>query len=71
MKPKPISEMEWERVFRIRCASKEGRGMSEDDRALITRAYEADPKRYASMNDDIFDATVPIGSNAKAPRRST
>jgi hypothetical protein len=61
-----VSEHEWRQLFRVRCASKQGQRLSDEDRELIERAHRADPKRYAAMDDDVFDATVPFGSSAKA-----
>ncbi len=57
-----LTDAEWSRVFRARCASKRGEDLSPDDRTLIERAYKEDPKRYAAMNDAIFEATKPVGS---------
>lgn len=66
-----LTEQEWQEVFRARCRSKEGRS-SQADHDLCTRAYEEDEERYGAMNGDVFDATVPFGSNVrheKAKRR--
>ena len=68
-KPKvPLTEAEWSRVFRIRCASKQGQRVTEEEHALINRAYAENSKRYGGMDADVFDATVPAGSAAKAKR---
>lgn len=61
-----LTESEWRRVFVIRCKSKRGEHVSDEERSLFMRAYKADPKRYAAMDADVFDATVPTGSTARA-----
>lgn len=68
MPRKKLTDEEWALVFRLRCRSKEGRELSRADHALIGRAYTEDPDRYGAMGADVFDATVPFGSNVKAPR---
>jgi len=64
---KSLSEADWARVFRIRCAVKQGQHISDGERALFVRA--SDPERYAAMDADVFDATVPLGSTARARRK--
>lgn len=54
----------WDRVFEIRCKSKRGEALSDAERDLFTRAYAADPKRYAAMDDDVFEATKPFGARS-------
>jgi hypothetical protein len=56
------TDLDWEKVFDLRCRSKRGEHLSENDRALLSVAYVADPARYASLNNDIFTATAPFGS---------
>jgi len=63
-----LTELEWLAVFRVRCKSKQGQTLSIADHALIDRAFVEDRKRYAAMDADVFDATVPVGSTAKARR---
>ena len=58
----PLTEKEWRYVFAVRCISKQGRPISEGERALIVRAYASDPRRYAAMDRDVFKATAPFGS---------
>lgn len=67
-KKPPLTETEWARVFRMRCASKRGESISGDDADLFRRAYREDPARYSAMNADVFDAAVPVGSNVKYQR---
>jgi hypothetical protein len=66
---KPLTDEEWERVFKARCASKSGcRELSKEEKELCYRAYLVDGKRYAEMDIDVFNATVPFGSNARRNR---
>lgn len=64
----PLTVAEWREVFRVRCKSRRGDGMTEDERRLIGRAFAEDPRRYAGLDADVFDATVPAGSTARAKR---
>lgn len=52
-------------MFDIRCATKQGQAVSDADRQLVERAWASDSARYAAMNADVFNATVPVGSNAR------
>lgn len=62
--PPVLTEDEWARVFEARCRSK--RGMATDeDRELCDRAYRANLERYSAMEPDVFNATVPAGSQAR------
>lgn len=63
-----LTEAEWLRVFKIRCDCKRGAGLGPDERKLIERAMKEDRERYSAMDDDVFDATVPFGSNVRAKR---
>lgn len=69
MKHKPLTETEWLKVFRTRCKSKRGETLTPDEHVLIEKAFKQDQTRYAAMEPDVFDATVPVGSNAKWQRR--
>lgn len=60
-----LTEAEWRLVFTYRCKSKRGETITKDERALVGRAYREDEKRYAAMDPDVFDATVPFGSTAR------
>lgn len=68
MTRRKLTEAEWGRVFDVRCRSKRGEALSDDDRALIGAAFASDKGRYAAMNGDVFDATVPAGSAARSRR---
>ncbi len=65
-KRKALTDEEWAQVFAARCQSKQGRPLSEKERALCDAAFESDKKRYAAMERDVFNATVPFGSTVKA-----
>jgi len=62
---KLLTELEWERVFEIRCQAKRGAMMSEADRRLIEQAHREDPRRYADMSTRIFEATHPMPPEAR------
>jgi hypothetical protein len=62
---KRLTEDEWRQVFKLRCKSKLGQLLTVEDRALTERAFLADSERYAAMEDDIFNATVPFGSTVR------
>lgn len=62
-----LTEEEWVLVFELRCRSKNGLPPSDDERALLERAFSLDPERYSAMNADVFEATRPFGSSAKPP----
>lgn len=62
---KRLTDMEWLRVFDVRCRAKRGEPLSLIDDALIRAAFAEDQERYAAMNDAIFEATKPFGSRIK------
>lgn len=61
-KKAPLTEMEWQQVFRHRCQSKQGQRLLPDEQALVERAYKENPERYAALDGEVFDATIPFGS---------
>jgi len=67
-KKRTLTELEWSRVFTARCKSKRGEQLSDKDRVLVDAAFESDRERYGTLEPDVFDATVPFGSMAKARR---
>jgi len=67
-KHRPLTDSEWRKVFELRCRSKQGQSISDDDRALVEAAFDEDLERYTAMEPDVFDATVPFGSTARARR---
>ena len=64
-KPQPLTEAEWSQVFALRCRTKQGQRISDEERALVDRAYRTDEKRYAALEPEVFNATVPFGSSAR------
>lgn len=66
-KPKlpPLTEQEWRQVFEIRCRSKRGERLWDEEEKLFLRALKEDPKRYSAMDDAIFAVTAPFGSAAR------
>jgi hypothetical protein len=63
---KQLSEQDWVKVFASRCQTKQGRRpISAAERDLVNAAYKSDRKRYAAMEKDVFNATVPFGSNVR------
>ena len=65
---KKLTEEEWHKIFELRCRSKRGQRLFPEEQALVDAAYRQDLKRYAAMEPDVFDATVPFGSQARFRR---
>jgi hypothetical protein len=61
-KKKTLTEMDWEKVFRLRCRSKKGEELSREDYDFCVMAYKEDPKRYSAMDKEVFNATKPFGA---------
>lgn len=55
------------RCFRIRCRSKRGETMSREDSKFCTQMYKKFTEWYGAIEANIFNATVPFGSQAKHP----
>jgi len=68
MRKRVLTEWEWTKVFNLRCRTKRGESITDEERALVEAAFASDRKRYAAMGPDVFDATVPAGSTARARR---
>jgi hypothetical protein len=64
-KRKTLTEADWAAVFAARCQDKQGRPLSKEERALCAATFESDRDRYAALDGDVFNATVPFGSNAR------
>lgn len=64
-KRRKLTEADWAKVFAARCQTKQGRPISDEERKLVDAAYKSDLKRYAAMEKEIFNATVPFGSNVR------
>ena len=54
------------RAIAIRMASKRGQYVSSEDMKFCTRLWKKYPDWYASTEADVFNATVPFGSNVRA-----
>jgi len=65
-----LTEADWETVFKLRCKSKRGEHLSQQELRLCEAAIKADPRRYERMGVDVFNATVPFGSNVRAKART-
>jgi hypothetical protein len=64
-RPKKLTEEQWRRVFQLRCRSKQGQDVSQEDLALVYAAFHEDLERYSAMEVDVFNATVPFGSSVR------
>lgn len=64
-KPRKLTEAEWKKVFVGRCKSKRGEPVTAEERKLINLAFDSDLERYTDMEADVFNATVPFGSNVR------
>jgi hypothetical protein len=62
---KQIGDILWERVFQIKCKSKNGQTLTDEERGLIEEAFQTDPRRYRDLEGEVFNATVPFGSSAR------
>lgn len=47
---------------------KRGERLTDAEQDLVDAAFKNDPKRYAALEGDVFDATVPFGSAARWKR---
>lgn len=67
-KRKQLTDEDWSKVYEIRLRSKRGQPVSPTELALCMSAMKQDRERYKKLSDDVFDATVPFGSSARAKR---
>jgi len=67
-KNKTLTEEQWRTVFELRCRSKRGQRLAAVEQALVDAAYRQNRRRYGAMEADVFDATVPFGSQARYRR---
>ena len=65
MTRKKLTEAQWRLVFQLRCRSKQGQHLAQEDLALLDAAFNEDSKRYGAMEPDVFNTTVPLGSNVR------
>lgn len=63
-----MTDDQWRDVFRLRCRAKRGETLDRAGHELLRRALREDPERYSALDADVFDATVPFGSGARARR---
>lgn len=63
--PVRLTEEDWTKVFAARCQSRNGLRLTREKQALVEAAYESDPERYEAMEPDVFNATVPHGSDVR------
>ena len=66
--PKPrtkLTESQWRDVFHIRCLSKRGQHVTQDQHDLCTVALAENRKRYAGMDRDVFNETAPFGARRR------
>jgi hypothetical protein len=61
----PLTEAEWQVVFKGRCDSKRGIQSSPEVQTLIERAFRENRERYGKMDVDVFNETVPFGSTVR------
>lgn len=66
-----LTDADWRKVFQIRCRSKRGEHTSPEDSALTNAAFKEDRKRYAEMEGDVFNETVPFGSTVRWEDRAS
>lgn len=58
-------KIDWEEVFRICLDGRRyNRKSSEAEFRLLIGAYKSNPEKYDAMFDEIWNLTVPFGSNA-------
>lgn len=62
---KKLSDADWKEVFRLRCKSKRGDGLSRRELAFCERALREDPERYSALDEEVFYATRPAVSVAE------
>jgi hypothetical protein len=57
-----MTEEGWTKVFQLRCRSKRGEHLSQEELRLLTQAYRQDPERYSALNRQVFEETAPFGA---------
>ena len=62
MKKKKLSEDDWNKVFKLRCQSKSGHELSQEQSELCRKARKEDPERYKGMDNEVFERTKPFGA---------
>ena len=54
---------ERDRLFSIKCRSKQGRYISRDDTKFCEKMLKLYPTEYKAMEVEVFESTKPFGSN--------
>lgn len=69
MTPKPTSEhiqqmtdSERDKLFKIRCATKQGHSVSDEDMRFVEKMFDKNPREYKAMSGEVFAATKPVGA---------
>lgn len=62
MKERPMPPDIRRKLFDVRCRSKSGGTLSEEDRALISKCWARWPDEYRAMEREVFEATKPFGA---------
>ena len=62
--PNPVDAR---RCFRVRCRSKRGERLSSEDIEFVARMFDTYPDWYTALEVNVFNATVPYGSNVRRP----
>jgi hypothetical protein len=64
---KRLTDAQWAEVLQLRCKSKRGERLTKSELQLVDRAKRAVEDRYGDMARDVFNLTVPFGSNVRIP----
>ena len=62
-------DIDWEKVFDLRCRSKRGERLSDDQAALLVAAWKADKVRYSALTERVFEETAPMPGKTKHSKR--
>ena len=60
-----VTREDREKVFKIRCASKRGQYVAEEDYDFCYEMYEKFPDEYKQIGREAYEATKPFGSIGK------
>jgi len=65
---KEPDSVERERCMTLRCRSKRGEHLSDEDYAFCTEMWKKYQEWYKATEVDVFNRTVPFGSNVSKPK---
>lgn len=51
-----------EKLFRLRCKSKQGMLLTEEETDFCRKCFSEYPVEYSEMSREVFEATKPFGS---------